>query len=412
MIETPRQTLSRLGTHPLMEYSRTLQGDDKGIGIAVFMSRLSRRNLTRNRLRLAVETFDNAVKQYRGDRFVLETGDLVMAFWGAGLPEIQPLLDRLRHLFSDDPIFAVIGDNPSDAGRLFSRFDLPLERRSFSLVISQLARHPVMDLNEAPPPEQSTKASTSSKKFHVPCDLGRAVDIMAGLDIKQFLRRQIVCRLEKDTLNAKPLFAEIYTSMSDLRRQLSEAGDILVDRVLFQCFTHYVDQMVLAFLTSTDVSQASRSFSLNINVATILSEEFRKLNTNLSDQDKPSIVFELQLSDIYADIGGFLFARDSLREQGYRICIDGMTPLTLPYANPDALGVDFVKVFIPADMVAMTDESIKNLGSATKQHGRRIILCRCASREMATAALGFGVQIFQGAFVDQLIKAKRQGSNG
>src|SRR3546814_4200046 len=57
-----------------------------------------------------------------------------------------------------------------------------------------------------------------------------------------------------------------------------------------------------------------------------------------------SIVVELQLHDVMGDVGGFMFARDFVREKGYRVCLDGVTGLGLPLVDRQKLGVDMVKL--------------------------------------------------------------------
>src|SRR3546814_12952603 len=57
-----------------------------------------------------------------------------------------------------------------------------------------------------------------------------------------------------------------------------------------------------------------------------------------------TIVVELQLHGVMGDVGGFMFARDFVREKGYRVCLDGVTGLGLPLVDRQKLGVDMVKL--------------------------------------------------------------------
>jgi hypothetical protein len=43
-----------------------------------------------------------------------------------------------------------------------------------------------------------------------------------------------------------------------------------------------------------------------------------------------TVIFELQTIDIFSDLGAYIFARDFVKERGYRVCLDGVTDLTCP----------------------------------------------------------------------------------
>ncbi len=56
------------------------------------------------------------------------------------------------------------------------------------------------------------------------------------------------------------------------------------------------------------------------------------------------MIIELQLIDIYAELGAYLFIREFVRERGYLVCIDGLHYLHLPLIDRKRLGADLVKV--------------------------------------------------------------------
>jgi hypothetical protein len=98
-------------------------------------------------------------------------------------------------------------------------------------------------------------------------------------------------------------------------------------------------------LSRGDDTDLHASFSINLNVQTLLSPEFLDFDASLRMGSRGTIVVELQLVDIFADISGYLFARDFVREKGYRICLDGVTNNSISFVDRRKLGVDLVKVF-------------------------------------------------------------------
>jgi len=116
-------------------------------------------------------------------------------------------------------------------------------------------------------------------------------------------------------------------------------------------------------------------------------------------------VLELDKADIYSDLGAYLFARDFVKERGYRVCLDGVTELTLPFIDRERLGLDLVKIFWNPEMVgdgraeraAAFRQSIERVGKA------RTILARCESESAIHLGQSLGVTLFQGRHIDRLL---------
>src|SRR3546814_15918691 len=88
---------------------------------------------------------------------------------------------------------------------------------------------------------------------------------------------------------------------------------------------------MLAWLTRNDDATLRHSFSLNINIASVLSQRFLEFDARLDKTRRNTIVIELQKMDVFADMARDLFAREFLLARGYRICLDGLTSLSLTF---------------------------------------------------------------------------------
>lgn len=162
-------------------------------------------------------------------------------------------------------------------------------------------------------------------------------------------------------------------------------------------------------LSRGDDTDLHSSFSINLNVQTLLSPEFLDFDASLRMGSRGTIVVELQLVDIFADISGFFFARDFVREKGYRVCLDGVTNTSLPLIDRRKLGVDLVKLFWAPEMVTPGNEENKPTEAVTEaiqQIGKsRVILARCDSPSSIRAGQSVGLSMFQGRHVDTVLYA-------
>jgi EAL domain-containing protein (putative c-di-GMP-specific phosphodiesterase class I) len=219
------------------------------------------------------------------------------------------------------------------------------------------------------------------------------------------MRRQQVCAISND-VRPKRILKEIYISIDELAETVLPDVSLSANRWLFQHLTTTLDKRVLKLLARGEDSDLTASFSMNLNVSTLVSPDFLQFDSELRMGGRGTIVIELQLVDIYADVTEFLFARDFLAEKGYRICVDGITHHSLPLVDRAALGTDLVKIcWTPAFIDESPDDSRRDkFRDAVERCGKsRIILARCDTAEAIRFGNEMGITMFQGRFVDSLM---------
>ena len=152
--------------------------------------------------------------------------------------------------------------------------------------------------------------------------------------------------------------------------------------------------------------------SVNLNVHTLLSQEFLEFDSSLRMGSRGTLVVELQMIDILADYSNYLFARDFAREKGYRVCLDGITPDTIFYVDRHHLGVDLIKLASSQafDSVDEHDPRLQEIGEEIARVGKgRVILSRVDNENMIRNGMKLGITLFQGRQVDQILQRGNRG---
>jgi EAL domain-containing protein (putative c-di-GMP-specific phosphodiesterase class I) len=206
----------------------------------------------------------------------------------------------------------------------------------------------------------------------------------------------------------QPVFRELFISIADLQQTMLPEFDLAADRWLFQHLTQTLDNRMLAMLVRNDDSTISSSFSINLNVRTILAPPFPNFDASLQAVARGTVVIELQNIDIFGDMGAYMFARDFMRERGYRICLDGMSHLALQFIDREALGLDLVKLVWTPEM-ADSGSAARNqeLQEHVARCGRaRIILSRVDSDEAVKVGQSLGITMYQGRYIDKLLQSE------
>ena len=388
--------------HLLLEYvQRLAKFVDGRRAVIIHLSRLRPNNRRDHHVRIAANTFETLVKQFDGHLFLLTNADVVFVCKGASVAALDEAVMRVRYLFSEDPLANDFDDNgPS---RFASWYDVGRQYDEFLGVVRAL--HEEASKRQKRLQAITGQAGESGAKPPLnPKSLGELIDAIQRADLSNVLRRQAVCTLAADG-PPKPIYREVYVSIADLAAAIMPRFDLAGDRWLFHHLTQTLDKRVLSMLKRNDDKTTETAFSLNLNVATLLSPVFLEFDASLRTGTRGAIVIELDKADIYSDLGAYLFARDFVKERGYRVCLDGVTDLTLPFIDRERLGLDLVKIFWSPEMAeegraeraAVFRQSLERVGKA------RTILARCESEGAVRFGQGLGVTLFQGRHIDRLL---------
>ncbi len=375
------------------------------IGVIVHLSHLAPSLKRWSFYRIATETFIECISSFSGQFFRLYNDDIVFLASGATLEQLDNAVNRIRVLFSGDPLaqFDTYGQGVKEFCTWYDlRKDYDKLLKDATGILSQAEEFVKRQKDGASPSEDAAIAPIRPEL------LVRLEDTLAKADLTNVVRRQTVCGLFEDQ-PPEPLFDETFVSIEELQKTAIPGIDLLSDRWLFRYLTGTLDKRVMSVLMRDGV-RASRPFSLNLNVATVLSPEFSRFEASIIPQLRGRLVVEMNKIDVFADMGAFLFARDYLHNRGFRICLDGLTHHTLPYYDRERLGFDLIKIYwTPGSIDEMKDSMIPSVRSIVMEAGQsRTILCRCESAKAIAIGQSLGIVMFQGRYVEALLN--RQAS--
>ncbi len=391
-----------------LDYARRLNKFRNGRrAVRLHISRLRPHHRRDQHLRIAASTFDLLVSKFEGALFRLFNNDLVVICNGANVADIDDCVLRVRYLFSDDPLFQRDEQRgEDDADPFCDWYDLQEDYAKFLVEaernFEERARYDA--LKDA----QSNGDGGQEDRDRPPLDAAGLLDLTNSIrnaDLSNLMRRQPICAVVG---RERPhvLFNEIYFSVVDLGRLLLPNCDLLANRRLFRELCCHMDRRMIALLARRNDPALNRAFSVNLCLETLLSPAFLEFDAALNGALRRTIVVELQIVDVMADTGGFVFAREFLRDRGYRLCLDGVTYLSLPMIDHEAFGVDLVKLLWNGEMPDRIGERdaarFKDaIGGFTPD---RVILCRCDSEQALEFGRSVGITLFQGYHIDHLLK--------
>ena len=159
---------------------------------------------------------------------------------------------------------------------------------------------------------------------------------------------------------------------------------------------------MLATLRKSNHLYGKVDICLNLNVSTLLSQEFALFAVKLLASERNTVIVNLQLIDILSNLSEFATAREYAKYRNYRICIDGLTHKTLNLINTESLETDLVKITWSSEGLESIHKN--NLSDLFNTIGTpRVILCQCNNKEAIDFGHKFGIGMFQGLYIENII---------
>lgn len=359
-----------------------------------------------------IETFEDVVNKSSGDIFGLPNDDLVIFFNKKYNDEVQACLVKVRFIFHDDPLVKHADD--LEHSGLVKFYDMTSQAAVFRDAVKDVIRNapvnPVVQKTVASAPQAQNSPMISSlspaaKKVRrglSPEMLAKVQKILSVADFSSFIRRQAICAVIGKSPPQR-VFEEVYVSIPDLRDMLLPDVDLTSNPWLFFSLSETLDKKVLETIGLHDDGSLAANFSININVSTILSDDFLAFDDNVSTSLKPSVILELQLVDIFSDIRSFILAKTFAQARGYKVCIDGITVDKLKYLNRTNLNCDLIKIIWHPSFMDVVHEDKHFMDYVNKAERAKMILCRIDDPQAVEVGNSLGINLYQGRYIQRML---------
>lgn len=321
--------------------------------------------------------------------FTLAHGDVALVCPDTPVDEIDAVLKRIADMFG-------LGRTPRPAdGReaLFTWFDL--SRPHDVVALEQRAC-------EAEAAAEAEEGRAVTRRPITARDVSAIAKALETQPVTPFIQRQRAVTLAGAQVGT--LFCETFLSIGDLQRVVAPDIDLFAKPALFHFISRILDRCMLRSLAASG-PQSVKPISLNLNIGTLFTPEFRRFDQVWRGAARP--VIEIQIVDALADAEAFAVARDDLKARGYQVLLDGLTPLHLAAIDVGGLETDLIKVAWSRPQIeAVRARDPDLLPHWIEKVGRdRIVVGRVETEDAITTAVGFGVTRFQGYYIDRLMQA-------
>jgi EAL domain-containing protein (putative c-di-GMP-specific phosphodiesterase class I) len=421
------KTIDRDAEVKLIEQLSSIQEDSSHwCAVHFAFAQLKEEHRTDNQMRIAINLVKDLLQEHEATLYLFGDSSQYVLVRYATRAVIDKLVFQLRYLFMDDPLAY---DHEGDENPAFYRlFDLStqldelqtiakgrLSQRIKGKVRAESKESPAAakTLHQLAAPADQKQANGSNSAFgngDKPIDAQSLAKIerdLSNADLSKVMRRQPICAAVPDTM-VRRVFDEYYINIAHLKKMLHTDVNLTANRWLFSYLTMVLDGRMLALLERNPGRYLDNPISLNLNIITLLSDEFMRFDASIKPAVKFSIVIEIQLADVFADMSAFLAAKSHVQKLGYRVCLDGVSDLSFTQIDRKKLGFDLIKLQWNADIhTDVSTPANQELATAIRNCGaNRVILTRCDNRSAIDYGQALGISLFQGRYLDSLVNPR------
>jgi EAL domain-containing protein (putative c-di-GMP-specific phosphodiesterase class I) len=234
---------------------------------------------------------------------------------------------------------------------------------------------------------------------HVDGIAARAREAGASLFMQEFGRSQAIARI-KPGMSPRTAGWELFVSMDQLKRQLLPHVTFDPAPEQFKALTRELDRVMIAALAEHRLVEGH--ISINLNVETMVSDEFEDFARYMATQDETELWVELRLDDVLENLTAFQRAETCLRRYRVYTMLDQIDVARVPEIRRADFVMDGYKFIYDPN-----DPFLEAMGETLYQLSAKhpVVLTRVEREEGIEAGQTLGVRHFQGFHVDDLLSS-------
>jgi EAL domain-containing protein (putative c-di-GMP-specific phosphodiesterase class I) len=332
-----------------------------------------------------------------GDMHIMSNGDAFIV-----LPKLSPPeVEKLRSLLAD--VVAPAG-TPEEREKAAVSYTLPGDYtalREQANTYVELAR-----AVEVMGPVRQAEEALQAGDVRGPLtawSLSQVEQLLNAIDIKRYVHTQPVYQqMARGVWERR--YIDFYVSIADLQRERFPRLVLDTPARLFLELCCTLDRKLFQELSYQADNWKDRQISINMAAETVLSSVFAQFCHVLPKERRPNVAFDIHRSDLFLNFSTTMNAITVLKEEGFRVGIDGISPNALPYVHFERFDVDYYKINVGRDK--LEDFKKKPVIEAMALLNReKIIFNHCDSEEALRLGQSLGVSMYQGWLIDDVANA-------
>jgi EAL domain-containing protein (putative c-di-GMP-specific phosphodiesterase class I) len=345
------------------------------------------------------------IKDSIAKTFVLPNEDFLVVYNKTNADDVSSLLVKIQFLFQEDETVKNSSDLQKCGVAVFydlaSEYDALCKKIEASFEMEKQQLKPLFFEGNI-----YKKDEKANKKLFTTELLSKVQKIISVSDFSSFIRRQAVCAVIGKSAPQR-VFEEVFVSVEDVRDSLMPGINVNTNPWLKLALSETLNKRVLEVISRHEDGDLLGNFSVNINVSSILSDEFIQFDDSINGSMRSTIILELQLEDIFSDMNSYILAKTFAKARGYKVCIDGINIDKLKYIKREKLDCDLMKIDWHHSLIDMFTNDEHFMDYQNKAERAKIIFCNIEEPQAIEAGNNLGINLYQGRYIQRMLSDKK-----
>lgn len=228
--------------------------------------------------------------------------------------------------------------------------------------------------------------------------------LIKRIDLHNYILTQPIYRRHEDG-SWERICDEAYIGLGTLHEKYFPHTNVHKPKHLFLELCQFLDTKFLCILKENYDSIQGMNLSLNFSIPTVLGIDFAMFTRNVPKEDRKNFGFEVHCGDLLQDFEVTLNMIDTMREEGFNIALDGVTPNMLKYFDFSSLNLDAIKINVSKDNLQMLGEQ-ETQKAIMLIDPDKVIFSHCDNLAALDIGKTLNITKYQGFLIDE--KATRQ----
>ena len=267
--------------------NRVEQNPSGFYAVHLHLSELLQPNRQPHFLNIAARIFDSIINNHDATLFPLNNADMILVCQNVPVDDVDSVIDRVRSLFNEDPLSS--SQEGSFEDRFSTWYDLSTTE-DFSALFN-LATDLAMEFEKKLKEKKlNVEAGQESEGNPLsPMNLAMINKKLQKTRVNDMVREQ-TCLHIGTSGDGRVMFHENFISMNELKKKVAPDVNLFASPWLFHYLTETLARRILGIMAERDFDLLKEPISVNLNISTVLSREFRNFHKSVGDNTQKVVV--------------------------------------------------------------------------------------------------------------------------
>jgi hypothetical protein len=231
-------------------------------------------------------------------------------------------------------------------------------------------------------------------------EIAAAERALTGVDLSTFVRRQRVMWLEPGGANTRMMWEDQRVNLAEICERLLEKPDPALPKAFAERLLRAIDARQLIHMARPEELRDMRATAMPLRIENVFSSAFLRLDAVMPQSQRQKLLIAFNASDVLAQPGQFLLARNFLQARGYALILEASGPLAASVLPSLRAGFTYLRLMWSDNFPTSASGADALLRDKLANPAEHVVLAGADSPAAIAWGWEAGIRMFQGRLIE------------